>query len=536
MSFIFVLIVPLLIVAAIIAVVKAFSGKDEERSEGGDLVAYGLLAIFVGGLVWALFLLGRAAFPGTDLVGTSRGDLAGALAGLIVAGPLTYYLWRRQDERRKEFPGSVGWPLYLALTDAIYLTWLVVFAAMIIAAIFGDNDFPRFTDVLIVAAVVGLHEWASRSDRPGSNVSQLPRVVGSLIGLITLAVGTGLLLYSLFVAVYETFYASAGDPVFEVGVAMTVVGAAVWAWRWLQPWTDKPDGTRLTYLVFVSYSSMVSMVTATTAVAILVATYFLDQPDSPGRHFEPLTAFFAVLIVSAFVWWHHRPKLGPERTDSVRAYEYLLMATGMGTAIGTGTALVAIVFEENPLVDSLATVAVSLVLGFAAAALLWWMFWTNAQETPRAEEAASFSRRFYLLGMAIILGLTAAGAIVGVLLFVFQGLFGLEPQVSTLVTELTLALLAGGATYHLYSTYRSDSGLRAEARGKPYILTVICSHPGPLAGVLPPEAKLKVLHRGDGIGVVDDELAARIVESTGGVDSIVWVGELGFESAPALKP
>jgi hypothetical protein len=36
--------------------------------------------------------------------------------------------------------------------------------------------------------------------------------------------------------------------------------------------------------------------------------------------------------------------------------------------------------------------------------------------------------------------------------------------------------------------------------------------------------------------VVDDELAARIVESTGGVDSIVWVGEHGFESAPALKP
>jgi hypothetical protein len=138
--------------------------------------------------------------------------------------------------------------------------------------------------------------------------------------------------------------------------------------------------------------------------------------------------------------------------------------------------------------------------------------------------------------MAIVLGLIAAGAVVGVLLFVFQALFGLEPQVSTLIVELTLALLAGGATYHLYSTYKSDSGLRAEAKGKPYTLTVICSHPGPLASVLPPEAKLKVLPRGDGIGMIDDDLAARIVESTRGVDSIVWVGEHGFESAPALKP
>jgi hypothetical protein len=536
MSIIVGLIAPLLVIAAIVAVVKAFSGKEQERSDGGDLVAYGLLAIFVGGLVWALFLLGRAAFPGTDIVGTTRGDLAGALAGLIVAGPLTYYLWRRQDERRKEFPDSVGWPLYLALTDAIYLTWLVVYVVMIIAAIFADNDLPRFTDVLIVAGVVGLHEWASRTDRPGSNVSQIHRVVGSLIGLVTLAVGAGLLLYSLFVTVYGTFYANAGDPVFEVGVGMTVVGAAVWAWRWLQPWTEKPDGTRLTYLVLVSYSSMATMVAATTSVAIFVATYLLDQPDSPGSHFEPLTALLAVLIVSAMVWWHHRPKLGPERTDSVRAYEYLLMATGMGTAIGTGTALVAIVFEESPLVDSLATVAVSLVLSFAAAALLWWMFWTNAQETPRAEEAASFPRRFYLLGMAIILGLIAAGAVVGVLLFVFQALFGLEPEPSTLVVELTLAVLAGGAAYHLYANYRADSGLRAEAKSKPYVLTVITSHPGPLASALPDEAKLKVIRRGDSVGAIDDDLAARIVEATRGVDSIVWVGEHGFESAPELKP
>jgi len=536
MSIIAGLIAPLLVIAAIIAVVRAFSSKDQERSEGGDLVAYGLLAIFVGGLVWALFLLGRAAFPGSDLVGTSRGDLAGALAGLIVAGPLTFYLWQRQDDRRKQFLGSVGWPLYLALTDAIYLTWLVVYAVTIIAAIFGDSDFPRLTDVLIVAGVVAVHEWASRADRPGSNISQIHRVVGSFIGLATLAVGAGILLYSLFVTVYGTFYASAGDPIFEIGVGMTVTGAAVWAWRWLKPWPEKPDGTRLSYLVIVSYSSLVTMVAATTAVAIFVATYLLDQAAPPGRHFEPLTALLAAVIVSGMVWWHHRPKLGPERTDSVRSYEYLLMATGMGTAIGTGTSLVAIVFEGSPLVGSLGTVAVSLVFSFAAAALLWWMFWTNAQEAPRPEEAASFPRRFYLLGMAIILGLTAAGAVVGVLLFIFQALFGLEPEASTLVVELTLALLAGGATYHLYTAYRSDSALRAVAKGEPYTLTVICSHPGPLAAVLPPEAKLKVIHRGDGIGVIDDELAARIVESTRGINSIVWVGEHGFESATALQP
>jgi hypothetical protein len=535
MSVVLGLLLPLLLVAAIIAIVKAFSGKEQGRSEGGDLVAYGLLAVFVGGTVWALFLLGRAAFPGSGLVGTSRGDLAGALAGLIVAAPLTYYLWRRQDERRREFPGSVGWPLYLAFTEAVYLTWLVVYAVLIISAIFGDNEFPRVTDVLIIAGVVGVHEWASRSDRPGSNISQIHRVVGSLIGLTTLAIGSGILLYSLFVTVYGTFYANAGDPFYEVGIGMTVVGGAVWAWRWLQPWSAEPDGTKLTYLVLVAYSSMITMVATTTAIAIFVANFLLDRPDSPGSHFEPLTALLPVLIVSSLVWWHHRPKLGSQRTDTVRAYEYLLMATGLIAAIGFGTSLVAVVFESDPLVDSIATVAVSLVLAFTAAALLWWMFWTNAQEAPRPPEAGSFPRRFYLMGLGIILGLTGAGAVVGVLLFIFQALFGLEPQTSTLVIELTLAVLAGGAAYHLYSTYKADSIHRADRTGEPYSVTVITSHPGSLASLLPNEAKLKVIHRGDALGAIDDELAGQIVEATRGVDSLVWVGEHGFETAPARK-
>ncbi|CAN5770549.1 hypothetical protein BH23ACT4_BH23ACT4_11620 [soil metagenome] len=535
MSIILGLLFPLLLVGGIIAIIKAFSGKEQERSEGGDLVAYGLLAIFVGGLVWALFLLGRAAFPGSELVATSRGTLAGALAGLIVAAPLTYYLWRRQDERRTTFPGSVGWPLYLALTDAIYLTWLVVYAVLIVAAIFGDNDFPRLTDVLVIAGVVGIHEWAARADRPGSSISQIHRVVGSFIGLVTLTIGAGILLYSLFVTVYGTFYANAGDPLYEVGIGMTIVGAAVWAWRWLQPWPAEPDGTRITYTVLVSYSAMVSLVASVTAITIFFATFLLERPDSPGSHFEPVTALLSVALVAGLVWWHHRPKLGSERTDSVRSYEYLLMATGLSAAIGFGTTLVAIVTERDFLVDSLATVAVSLVLASTAAALLWWLFWTNAQEAPRAPEAASFPRRLYLMGMAIILGLVAAGAIVGVLLFIFQTLFGLDPQVSTLIIELTLAALAGGAAFHLYSTYKSDSGLRTDTQGEPYRLTVVTSHPGPLASLLPGEARLQVIHRGDDIGAVDDELAARIVEATRGQDSLVWVGEDGFESAPARK-
>ncbi|REK26269.1 MAG: hypothetical protein DWQ40_00110 [Actinobacteria bacterium] len=535
MSLILGLIFPILVVAGVIIAIRAFSDRTQERSEGGDLVAYILLALFVGGLVWALFLLGRAAFPGDDLVGTTRNELAGALAGLIVAGPLTYYLWQRQDDRRNRFPDSVGWSLYLALTDLVYLTWLVVYAVQIIAGILGAEQFPRFTDVIIIATVVGVHEWASRVDQPGGNISQIHRIVGSFIGLATLATGVTILLYSLFEAIYSSFAATAGEGPWEVAVGLTLVGAGVWSWRWLQEWTQPPDGTRLTYLVLVCYSAFLGMVITTTSIAVITLTYFLDSPDSAGAHFESLTVLFPILITAGLIWWHHRPRLGTERTDSIRSYEYLLMATGLVTAIGTGTSLAAVVFQREVLVDNLASTAVALVLAFAAAALVWWLFWTNAQEAPRAEEASSFPRRFYLIGMAILVGLTAAGAVVAVLFYIFQLLFDLDPEPSTLVVELTLALLAGGATYHLYREYKLDSGLRTEAVGKPYSVTVICSHPGPLSEALPKEARLKVIHRGDDVGIVDDEIASQIVDATRGLDSIVWVGEHGIQTAPALR-
>lgn len=529
------LLIPIAVVVAVIVVVRAFSKKDNEHSQGGDLVAYILLAIFIGGLVWALFLLGRAAFPGQDLVGTSRDELAGALAGLIVAGPLAFYLWKRQDDRRNTYPDSVGWTLYLAFTDAVYLTWLTVYGVLIVTAILGDSDFPRWTDVIIVAGVVALHEWAARADQPGGNISQIRRVVGSAIGLVTLTIGVGLLLHSLFQALYSTITATAGDTPWEAAVAMTVVGGAVWVWRWLRPWTDAPDGTRLTYLVLVTYGSMLTMIFAVTALAVVVITYFLDQPTSPGSHFEPVTAILPAAITACLVWFHHRPRLGPERTDAVRSYDYLLMATGLVVSIASGVSLVTLVTRRNILVDNPATSAVALVLGFAAAFMLWWLFWSNAQEAPRETEAQSFPRRFYLVGMAIGLGLTTAGAVIGVLLFIFQALFSLDPEPSTLAIELTLAVLAGAATFHLYRQYKADAAERGDDEVEPYSLTVICAHPGPLADTLPKAAHLRVIHRGDGVGTIDQTMAEEIAAATLGQNSIVWVGADSFETALALK-
>jgi hypothetical protein len=526
------------IVALVIFVlVKALGSRNKDGSIGGDLIAYGLMAIFIGGTVWALFLLGRAAFPGDSLVGMSQQDLAGALAGLIVAGPVSYILWRRQDDRRDAQPDSVTWSLYLAFTDLVYLTWLVVYLVLILATLFGEaTDYPRVTDVLIIAAVVGIHDRAARIDRPGGSISQVYRVVGSAIGLTTLSIGVALVLWWLLERVYSTFAATAGDTPVAVGAAMAIVGGAVWAYKWLRPWRDsQPDGTFLTYVVLVLLASFSTLVGTLSAIVAITILFFTESAESAGAHFEAVSPLLAVATTAALIWYHHRPKLGVARTDAVRAYQYVLAAAGLGTAIGSFTTVITLVLRPSLVVTDRGTgVVVGLVAG-AVGAVIWWFFWSEAQAAPRAAEAASTPRKFYVIGMAIILGLTATGAVIGVLLYTFQTLLGLNPSTTALVSELSLAVMAGGATWHLFKQNRADGELRGGVETRPYLVTVICSHPGELASLLPREASLRIIFRGDGLGEIDEDTAQRIVERTQGVDSIVWVGADSFEVVPALR-
>lgn len=531
---------PLVLLALLVGggflLVKAVSSKGGGGSVGGDLIAYGLLAIFIGGTVWALFLLGRAAFPGNTIVNMSQQDLAGALAGLIVSGPIAVVLWRRQERRRNVDPGDVAWSIYLAFIELVFLTWLVVYAVMILSALFGSGDYPRVTDVIIVAGVVGLHEWAARVDRPGGAISQIYRVVGSGIGLITLAIGTGWVLWWVFDKLFSTFTATAGDVEVAVGAAMFIVGALVWGYKWLRPWDqEKPDGTFLTYVVLVLLWSLTAAIGVATAIAIIVLVYFFESPESPGAHFEAIPGLTAVLITAGLIWYHHRPRLGPARSDAVRAYQYIMAAIGLGTAIGSAVFLITLAFRTQLIAGDTSTAAVGAVMVTVVAALVWWFFWTDVQAAPRTTEAASLPRKFYVIGGAIILGLIAAGAVIGVLLFMFQQLLGLDPQTSTLATELGLALLTGGAAWHLFTQNKADGELREGPESKPYLVTVICGNPGTLQSLLPREASLRIIYRGDGIGEIDDDTANRIVERTRGVDSIVWIGESSFEVVPALK-
>jgi hypothetical protein len=50
--------------------------------------------------------------------------------------------------------------------------------------------------------------------------------------------------------------------------------------------------------------------------------------------------------------------------------------------------------------------------------------------------------------------------------------------------------------------------------------------------MFPEQARLRVIYRDDDSGVIDDEMAARIVEEVGTRSSIVWVDADGARVAP----
>ena len=53
-----------------------------------------------------------------------------------------------------------------------------------------------------------------------------------------------------------------------------------------------------------------------------------------------------------------------------------------------------------------------------------------------------------------------------------------------------------------------------------------------IATKFPEQARLRVLHRGDDLGNVGEEMADEIVAAVGNRPSFVWVDEAGFRVAP----
>ena len=533
------LVLLLIVVGAIVGVTRALARrKDDRTGSDGGLIPYGLLAIAVGVAVFALAQLGRAAFPGESIVAIPGQRVASALAGLVVGAPFAFILWRRQAGRRKTSPDDSGWPMYLTAAEAVLTTSLVVVLVQLLDWLLLDGVRSSWTDVIVLGAAVGFHEWAAREDPPGSDIAEGPRVIGSAIGLITTAIGVGGLLFGLLEYLYGTLFATAGR--FDVGesLILLIVGLPLWIHRWHRSWPGEPGTPRKTWLVITSVGGLSTAIGAVVAMVIGVVIFVAGDPGPAGDHFEFLPGAISITAVALAIWAHHRGRLGGVsslRDNTVRSYEYIMTALGISFAVGSLTALSAVAFGPGDMVgEDRAAVIISLAIGASAAAAVWFWFWPKCQGGDRVTESVAQPRRVYLLGMAVIAGLVAVQALIATLFVVFQIVLDLDPSQLTLATEGPLAVFATLVTLHLVQVNKADRALHASAEVvSPFRVTVICSHPGQLAALFPKEAAVRVLYRQDEVGMVTDEMAEAIVEAVANQDSLVWVSDGDFEVAPA---
>lgn len=525
--------IPLLVLAgvvlAVVAVVQRTMKKGEDKGGGADILAYLMLALSMGVTGFALVELANTAFPGNRFVFDPANSVATSVASIIVAAPFLVYFWRRQSTRRLTYPKSAGWTLYLALMELVFLTAFVVATVTVIHAVVSGDGPTGWPAPAIFGAVVVFHEIAARRSPPRSDAAELHRVVGSAIGLITASIGLAGTLAAVFTRIFAL-----PDIGFDPWLAMLLVGAPIWVYRWLVKWPTDPALPRLAWTVAVSIVSFGLTVGAASGIGVLSLQYIFGVTASAGQHFEPIPLLLAILLTELGVWLVHRRSLGMARANRLRAYEYGAAAIGLVGAVTGAVMLTVLAFGQAPIVGGGVNEVIAVTVGLLVSLSVWLWFSRRHERGDPGEEATAWPRRLYNLGLGVVLGLVGAGALITTLFILLRRLLGDGESTSVLVPVAILVYTGATAWYLLAAYTRDREAASLQEVTTPFEVTIICSHPGVIATKFAPQARLQVIHRGDGVGVIGEDMADEIVAAVDNHPSLVWVDEDGFRVAPRL--
>ncbi len=525
-----VLILLLAVVLVVVVVIQRATDRTDRNDSGGeDIIAYLVLALAMGVAGFALRQLASTAFPGNTFVFDPAEQVATSLAALVVSVPFLIFFWRRQARRRVAFPEAAGWTLYLSLMELVFTIAFVVAAVRFITGLLDDGNTSSWTGVVVFGAIAVFHEVQARATPPRSEAGDLRRVLGSAIGLVTATIGLVGTLAGLLAIPLEATGITLSDTGFHPWIAMLIVGAPIWWYRWWRPWDSEASILRIIWTVVVTTAAMaVTVGAATSVVAMLTRALFGDNTPFTNLHVA-----VALLVAGLPIWLVHRRLLDSAPRGALLIYLYALAIAGLGVSVGMASTLTIAAFSERLIVgggrDDVATYAAILIAGLAT----WLLFDRRASaieaETPKA---LSWPRRIYTLGAGVVFALIAAGSLITVIFILLRNLLA-GSETGSLLQPGSIFFFSGLAALYLLRSYARarDSAPPTEVIA-PFQVTLICSHPGSIATVFPGQARLRVLHRGDDVGDVSDEMADEIVAAVGNRPSYVWVDEDGFRVAP----
>ena len=522
-----------IVLVVVIIIQRTMSDKDEEGASGADIVAYLVLALAMGVAGFALTELASTAFPGDTFVFDPAEQVATSLSALVVSAPFLFYFWRRQARRRAVYPRSAGWTLYLALMELVFTTAFVIATVLLVNGLISDDSTSSWTGVLVFGAIVVFHELQSRITPPLSDAGELRRVFGSAIGLITATIGLVGTLAGLLGVLLETMGANPVDTGFHPWVAMLVVGAPVWWYRWWRPWDSEPAIPRITWTVVVTTAAMAVALGAVTSILVMVLQYLFADVPPAGQHFGTLPVAVSLALAGFPIWLTHRRLLDDHPPSSLLVYLYAIAALGLSAAVAMATALTIATFSNQLIVGG----GAGDVVTFASVALAGLATWIVFDRRATATEggiglAPSWPRRIYTLGVGVVFALVATGSLITAIFVLLRRLLAGSGS-GSLLEPSAIFVYSGLAAFYLLRSYAADRGATPPPQHvAPFQVTLICSHPGMIATKFPEQARLRVLHRGDDLGNVGEEMADEIVAAVANRPSLVWVDEAGFRVAP----
>jgi hypothetical protein len=526
----------LLLLAVVLVVVviiqRTMSDQDEEGASGADIVAYLVLALAMGVAGFALTELASTAFPGDTFVFDPAEQVATSLSALVVSAPFLFYFWRRQARRRATYPRSAGWTLYLALMELLFTTAFVVAAVLLVNGLISDESTSSWTGFVVFGAIVAFHELQARATPPLSDAGELRRVFGSAIGLITVTVGLIGTVAGLIALVLDAMGGAPRETGFHPWIAMLVVGAPVWWYRWWRPWDSEPAIPRITWTVVVTTAAMAVILGAVTSVLVMVLQYLFADVPVAAQHFEALHVAIALPLAGIPIWLTHRRLLDDQPLSALLVYLYAIATGGLATAVAMAIALTIATFSNQLIVGGGAGDVVTFATVLVAGLATWLVFDRRASARDGDGAALSWPRRLYTLGVGVIFALIATGALITVIFVLLRRvLAGSEP--GSLLEPGAIFVYSGLAAFYLLRSYAADRGVTPPTQHiAPFQVTLICSHPGMIATKFVDQARLRVLHRDDDLGNVSEEMADEIIAAVANRSSLVWVDESGFRVAP----
>jgi hypothetical protein len=374
---------------------------------------------------------------------------------------------------------------------------------------------------------------------------------GSVVGLGLTVAGVSFALSGSLATLLQSADVLVGaDPLsrdLRWATALLAVGVPFFVIFWWQRMSRRVGTLRDLYVGVVS---AIAWFTAAFALSGLLYAALVLLLDLGGNDpVDEIPALATALIVGVLTYWHHRPLLGRERTEPVRAVEYLFGASalvGFASSLVFLTGLVLSTLGSTTLVSDEGRSFVGAIVSLAVTGALTIRYWGR---TLTQNEPQSPSRRVALFILFFGSAITGAIALITVLFVLLRS--ALSGDTSDLFEPLAwgipTVIVAGLLTWHIVRLRREAAPVAPTREGAPTtstpttasprpvsarMVTLVASDPGPLPQMI---EKMRFLRRTDGIGVVDQARADEIMAALAGLEApaaMVTVDGSGFQVLP----